>query len=189
MKKKILVLAFIALCLSMISYATVAYFTYEDTATNVITMGNIRIELQETAIPEGGGEPIPFKDAYDVLPGKEVSKIVQIKNVGAQQAWIRISVESSIALAEGVEGEGDPSLIGFDLNKECWIEQDGYYYYKEALKPGDTTVPLFTKVKFDPEMGNIYQNSKALIRINAQATQVIHNGDTVLEAVGWPKAE
>lgn len=189
MKRKILVCAFIAVCLSIVAYSTTAYFTYEDTATNVITMGNIKIELQELAIPDSGGAAVPFEDAIDVLPGTDVSKIVQVKNVGAQSAWIRISVEKSIQLAEGTSGDVDLSFVTYDLNTQHWIEKDGYFYYKEALNPGETTQPLFTEVRFAPNMGNMYQQSKAFIKINAQATQVVHNGANVLEANGWPKAE
>lgn len=189
MKKKILVCAFIAVCLSIVAYSTTAYFTYEDTATNVITMGNIKIELQELAVPDGGGEPIPFEDAIDVLPGTDVSKIVQVKNIGVQSAWIRVSVAKSILLADGVTGDVDLSLVTYDLNDQYWTEQDGYFYYKDILDPGETTEPLFTKVMFASEMSNMYQQSKAIIEISAQATQVIHNGETVFEAAGWPEAE
>lgn len=189
MKKKIFVCAFIAVCLSIVAYGTTAYFTYEDTATNIITTGNIKIDLQELAIPEGGGEAIPFEDAMDVLPGMEVSKIVQVKNVGEQPTWVRISVDKSILLAEGVLGQVDLSLVTYDLNTQYWIEKDGYYYYKEVLNPDKVTQPLFTEVSFASNMGNMYQQSKAIIKVTAQATQVVHNGDNVLEAAGWPEAE
>lgn len=189
MKKKIFVCAFIAVCLSMVAYSTTAYFTYADTATNIITTGNVKIELQELAILEGGGTLIPFEDAMDVLPGTEVSKIVQVKNVGEQPTWVRISVDKSILLAEGVLGQVDLSLVTYDLNTQYWIEREGYYYYKDALQSDETTQPLFTKVEFASNMSNMYQQSKAIIKVTAQATQVVHNGDNVLEAVGWPKAE
>lgn len=189
MKKKCLICAFIAICLSIVAYGTTAYFSYEDTATNVITAGDIKIELQEWSIPNGDGEPIPFEDVIDVQPGMDISKIVQIKNTGGQDAWVRISLNKAITLADGVEGEVDLSLISYDLNTEYWIEQNGYYYYNTILKSGETTKPLFTKVKFSPDMSNLYQYSKAVIGVNAQATQVIHNGETVLEANGWPKSE
>lgn len=189
MKKKIFVCAFIAVCLSIVAYSTAAYFTYEDTATNVITMGNVKIELQELSVSDSGGETVPFEDALDVLPGTDVSKIVQVKNIGVQPAWVRISASKSILLAEGRTGEIDLSLVSYDLNTENWIEKDGYFYYKDVLNPGETTEPLFTKVTFASNMSNMYQQSKALIHINAQATQVANNGTTVMEAAGWPNAE
>lgn len=189
MKKKLLVCACVAICLSIVAYGTTAYFTYEDTATNVITAGNLKIDLQEWAIPEDGGELVPFEDAFDVMPGMEVSKIVQIKNIGEQPAWVRISLEKSIILADGVEGEVDLSLVSYDLNTEYWTEKDGFYYYNMKLEPGETTEALFTKVMFSKNMGNMYQHSKAVIEVTAQATQVVHNGESVFEAAGWPDIE
>ena len=123
------------------------------------------------------------------MPDTEVSKIVQIKNTGEQTAWVRIALEKSILLAEGKEGDIDLSLVSCDLNTEYWTEKDGYYYYNLQLAPGEATQPLFTKVSFAKEMGNLYQDSKAVIRVDAQATQVIHNGENVFEAAGWPIAE
>lgn len=189
MKYKVLICTCIAICLSIAAYGTAAYFTHEDTVTNVIAAGNVKIRLQEWRIPEDGGEPVPFADAIDVMPGTEVSKIVSVRNVGRQEAWIRIFVDKSIVLAQGVDGDADTSLITVDLNRAYWTEKDGCYYYNQPLAPGETTEPLFTKVAFSGEMGNMYQHSKALITVKAQATQVIHNGTTVLEAAGWPDAE
>ncbi len=189
MKKRIFVCALIAACLSILAYGTTAYFSYEDTATNVITAGSVKIELREWAIPDKGGAPVPFEDVIDVQPGMAVSKIVEVKNIGHQAAWVRISVDKVIQLAEGVEGNADVSLIEFDINEQYWIEKDGYYYYYTALAPGNTTEYLFSSVIFSESMGNMYQYSKAIIEVTAQATQVVHNGDSALEAAGWPKSE
>lgn len=189
MKKKLFACACIAICFSIVAYGTTAYFSYQDTATNVITAGDVKIDLQEWALPDGGGEPVPFEDVMDVMPGMEVSKIVQIKNIGGQAAWVRISLEKSIVLADGMEGEADLSFVSYDLNTQYWTEKDGYYYYNTLLNSDETTEPLFTKVIFSPSMSNLYQHSKAKIEVDAQATQVIHNGETVFEATGWPKAQ
>lgn len=189
MKRKLFVCALIVICFSIVAYSTIAYFSHEDTATNVITAGNVKIDLQEWSIAEDTGERMPFKDVLNVMPGTELSKIVEIKNTGEQSAFVRISLEKSIRFAEEVEAEADISLMGYDINKEYWTEKDGYYYYNTILLPGETTEPLFTKVIFADSMGNLYQNSTATIRVNAQATQAAHNGVTVLEADGWSKAE
>lgn len=185
MKKKILLFALIAICLSIAAYGTLAYFTYEDTATNVIVVGNVRIALHEWKLTDGG-EKIPFEGAMDVMPGVSVSKIVEVENVGRNAAWIRISVTKAIELAAGRQGEVDLSLIKLDLNTEYWTELDGYYYYNEALQPGQTTEPLFNQISFDCSMGNLYQQSKATMTVQAQAVQVANNGATVFEAAGWP---
>ena len=59
MKKKIAIGAVLVLCLSMLIYSTIAYFNTADTARNVITAGDIKIELQETAINNDGEEILP----------------------------------------------------------------------------------------------------------------------------------
>lgn len=185
MKKKIFVCAILVICLSVAAYGTAAYMSYVDTATNVITAGNIKIALNEWSESESG-EKTPFKDVFDVMPGEAVSKIVEVENVGGQNAWIRIKLDKSLFLADGVEGEIDLSLVSYDIDTENWTEKDGYYYYNHILAPGETTAPLFTQVLFSKNMSNLYQNSQALIKVTAQATQVSHNGQTVLEAAGWP---
>lgn len=189
MKKRLFVCALIAICLSVTAYGTLAYFTHEETATNVITAGDIEIDLQEWAIPDGGGDRVPFEDVMDVMPGVEVSKIVEVKNTGDNAAWVRICLDKSITLADGVEGEVDLSLVSYDLNKDYWTEKDGFYYYNAALNPDQTTEPLFTKVIFSKNMSNMYQHSKAVVEVTAQATQVANNGTSALDAAGWPKAQ
>ena len=121
-----------------------------------------------------------------MLQRMEVSKIVQVKNIGGQSAWIRVSVDKTIQLAEGVDGDVDLSLISYDLNTDFWTEKDGFYYYNTILQPNEVTEPLFTKVIFSATMSNMYQNSKAVIDVTAQATQVANNGTCALDAAGWP---
>lgn len=183
MKKKITVAAAIVLCAAIAVGSTVAYYTHETTAIGRVSTDSVKIELEKWTESEDG-TLVPSGDLDQVLPGLQVSKIVQVKNIGNQDAWVRVSLEEALTLADG--GEGDLSLMTLDLNTQDWTEVDGYYYYLSALEPGAETEPLFTTVSFSPEMDNLYQNSTAYLDVNAEATQVIHNGDTVLDAAGWP---
>ena len=188
MKRKLLAVAVTVICLSMMAYGTLAYFTAEDTAHNVITSGEIDIELQEWADAEKT-TPFPEDGVSGVMPGTEVTKIVEVKNTGANDAYIRVKVEKEFVLSEGVEGETDSGLMKIDFDESRWVDgEDGYYYYKEALAPGAVTEPLFASVKFDPAMGNLYQNSTAKVDVTAYAVQVANNGDSVMDAKGWPEA-
>lgn len=190
MKKKVAAGAVLAICLSVLIYTTIAYFNTADTARNVITSGNIKIELQETALVNDS--EIPFEesqDVYNVMPGQQVSKIVRVENTGDNPAYIRISVDKAIQLAEGAQGDPDTGLVSIDYDSSSWtLGSDGYYYYNEPLAAGATTPALFRNVTFDPAMGNMYQNSKAVIKVSAQATQVKNNGTDVFSAAGWPDA-
>lgn len=185
-KTKIIVLALAVALVAVCAMGTVAFFTDRSTATNVITTGGVDIELLETAVKDG--EVVPFEDVSGVLPGDEISKIVEVKNTGKSDAYVRVSVEKAVTLTEGLEGEVDLSLVKLDINTEKWTEADGYYYYNEVLKPGETTAPLFTTVNFDGQMGNLYQNCTVTVSVAAQATQVANNGTGALTAAGWPEA-
>ena len=181
MKKKLLTICVVAICIAVLSMGTSAYFTTEKAATNVITTGSIEIKLHE--LTEQGGEYVPFEDVGGVMPGAEISKIAFVENTGFSDAWVRIRVEKNIDLA--VEGEVELSLVSLDYNTEHWTERDGYYYYNQKLSSGAKTEPLFTTVIFAPEMGNLYQNSIATVEVTAQAVQVANNGESAFEAAGW----
>lgn len=187
MKRKLFVCSLIAICLSIAAFGTTAYFSYEDNAKNVITAGNVKIDLLEWSAAEAGGDKVPYENNVTVMPNTELSKIVEVKNIGSQSAWIRVSVEKHIQFAEGIEGEPDLSLITLDFDTENWSEKDGYFYYLKELKSGETTEPLFTTVVFSKEMKNKYQKSSAVIDVRAEAVQRVNNGDTAFEAAGWPK--
>ena len=187
MKKKILAVALIAICIAIAAYGTVAYFTYEETVTNVIVAGNIKIALRQWQ-QNAAGEREAYDGPLQILPGASVSKIVEVENTGNNPAWIRISVNKAIELAAGVTGQVDTELICLTIDTQHWTERDGFYYYQQPLQAGEITEPLFTEVVFAGNMGNQYQDSIAILTVVAQATQVAHNGETVWEAAGWPEA-
>ena len=183
MKRKLLILSVLAICIATLAAGTLAYFTSEGKAHNVITTGGVEIAVQEWADED---KQTPFEDLKGIMPGMTVTKIAEIKNTGASDAWVRVKVEKNIKL----QGKGTPDtgLVELTLNTTDWTEKDGYYYYKEALKPGEVTAPIFTAVTFKPDMGNEYQGATATVDIVAQAVQTANNGDTVMDAKGWPNA-
>lgn len=187
MRKKILVFALAALCLSFALTGTLAFFTAEETAHNVITTGGVDIELLEWADED---KTEVFTDVIGVVPGIDVTKIVEVKNTGSAEAWVRLSASTAIILDEGVEGEVDLSLVTIDFNTTDWtLGEDGWYYYNKALKPGEITAPLFTTVSFAADMDNMYQNSDTTVDVMAMAVQSANNGIAATEAVGWPLGE
>ena len=183
MKKKLAVLAIILICLSSVSMGTMAYFTAEETAHNIITTSGIDIELEEWT-----DEGKPFEDVSGVVPGAQISKIVQVRNTGETSAYVRVKVDETFSFAVKGEEEVDWSLITIDYNVSDWTLEDGYYYYDHVLKSGEATVPLFTKVSFAKEMGNAYQNGQLVIDVTAYATQVANNGESALTAKSWTEA-
>ena len=183
MKRQRLILSVLAIRIATLAAGTLPYFTSEEKAHNVITTGGVATAAQEW---EDENKQTPFEDLEGIMPGMTVTKIAEIKNTGASDAWIRVLITKNIQLA----GDGTPNtaLVELELNIADWTEKDGYYYYKEALKPGEVTAPIFTAVTFKPEMGNEYQNATATVDVSAQAVQTANNGDTVMDAKGWPNS-
>ena len=184
MKRKLLILSVLAICVATLAAGTLAYFTSEGKAHNVITTGGVEIAVQEWADEE---KTKPFENLSGVMPDTTVTKIAEIKNIGASAAWVRVKVEKAIKL----QGEGTPNtdLVELNLNLTDWTQgTDGYLYYNKALKPGEVTAPIFTTVTFNVTMGNEYQSATATVDVAAQAVQTANNGDTVMDAKGWPNA-
>lgn len=181
MKRKLLILSVLAICIATLATGTLAFFTAEGKAHNVITTGGVEITVQEWA---DENKQTPFENLNGVMPGVPVTKIAEIKNTGASDAWIRVRVEKNIRLAG--DGAPDTDLVELALNTTDWKEKDGYYYYNNALKPGAVTEPIFTKVTFDAAMGNEYQNATATVDVFAQAVQTANNGASAMDATGWP---
>lgn len=218
MKRKLLLLSAVLICIAIAAAGTLAYFTSDTTAHNVITSGGVDIGIREWADTEKKTE---YKDADigNVMPATKVTKIAEIINqpdedVTSAQAWIRAKVDVEITLNKDtiaalkakdpnfVEPTPNTALVILNGRGAHWSEQqdDGYYYYTEPVDPSEVTEPLFAEVEFDAKMGNEYQNCSVKIFITAEAVQTAHNPDpvdkdgnpvevTVWNALGWPVSE
>ena len=187
MKRKLLLLSVMVICIAIAAVGTLAYYNTNAIAHNVITTGGVNIELSEWADAE---KTQPFKDPSGVMPGMTVTKIAEVENTGASAAWVRVKVEKAIKLAKEIEGfTPDTALVALNINTEKWEHEGDYFYYKEALQPNEITAPIFTSVTFNKTMGNEYQGATATVDIVAQAVQTASNGDSALTAKGWPASE
>lgn len=216
MKRKLLLLSAVLICIAIAAAGTLAYFTSDTTAHNVITSGGVDIGIREWADTEKKTE---YKDADigNVMPATKVTKIAEIINEPdpekspSAQAWIRAKVDVEITLNEDtiealkakdpsfVEPTPDTALVILNGRGEHWsaLQDDGYYYYTEPVDPSEVTEPLFAEVEFAARMGNEYQNCSVKIFITAEAVQTAHNPDpvddganvTVWNALGWPGSD
>lgn len=95
-KKRLIALVMILAlaCTSMIG-GTLAYFSDDDAEVNTFTMGNVKIDLIEEFDEENA----------ELLPGKDITKAVTVKNDGHNDAYVRVH----IAIPANVD-DGDPSF-------------------------------------------------------------------------------
>ena len=190
MKKKLLLLAMMVICAAVLAPGTLAYFTAEDTAHNVITTKSVDIKIEEWQ--NQVGNPYPT-ELISVMPGTTVSKIVTVKNMEAS-SYIRAKFEIIITRKDGsvmeLSSETLEKIISLTMNGEDWLRKEGdseWWYYNAPVAGGDSTNAFFTEVVFDGmNMTNEYQNCTAQINVKAQAVQTANNGATVMEAAGWP---
>ena len=189
-KKKLLVTA-IATGVAATSFALSTYSYFIDStfaSGNQIHTGYASVELMNVTDSLPGDPDAPIK----IMPGCVVEKSVSAKSTGSYPLYVRIRLESAITLDERYAehaSEIDLSLVSFDIDRENWIEKDGYYYYKEALKQNETTPELMTEIQFSKEMGNIYKDSTITVHVRLEVVQANNNGDTVFDAVGWTTPE
>ena len=106
---------------------TVAYLVaHTDPVTNTFTPGKVSCQVEEE-----------FKD-NDTVKTKAV-----VKNTGNVPAYIRVAVVANTVDENGdITGMADLSQVDW-LNEANWTEgNDGFYYYKGVVQPGDVTENL-----------------------------------------------
>ena len=190
MRKRVLSLAVVLICLSILASTTLAYFTDTAIARNVITSGGIGVEVVEQQRVGGVLQPWPGEPVA-IMPGQTVSKIVSVRNL-EEPAWIRMNYTVTVYDAAGnamtIPAEELDRVIIIEPTGSGWSYKNGWWYYTAAVPAGERTTALFEEVEFSgPHMDNKYQNCTVTVDVTAQAVQKANNGATVWEAKGWPE--
>ena len=181
-------LVLLVVTLGFFTAQTYAYFVESTTSgANQVITGHLDVELL-TIHDDDGGQPERAAIPTKIMPGTSVKQgEVVVKNAGSLPVYVRVQVEKSILESENEISADLDSLIFCNFMADgSWVLQDGYYYYTEALVPGDLTTALFDTVIFSPNMGNEFKNSKIQFRVICQSVQSNGNSDNPLTAFGWP---
>ena len=182
-KSKLLLIAVAAILLTVLTQPTLAYYTIIGTATNVVTSGDISLQIHEKT---ADGSDFPAEGVY-VIPGDIVSKQVSIGNVCDHPFYLRVRL---------VSGSDNESLsaeecLKMDIDTNNWTYEGGYYYFNYILQPGETTPPLFTQVEIvGSKVDQSHIGSMLSLSVKAFAVQSEHNpAEFPWEAAGWPADE
>lgn len=178
MKKKNILIAIALICMLCLIGGTIAGFTREDTSENVITASSLDIELIVLENVDEVEQVISSNT--NIMPGNTKSRIIKIKNISNQPAWIRVEITLNDEMI-------NDDLLTLGELGDKWSIKDGYYYYQDILQPGDTTTDLCKSVTLSNKVSNEYSNQDLILKIDGQATQSKNNGTNVLEALGWPQ--
>ena len=170
MKKKILSICLVAVIAVMaIAGASLAYFTAEDTATNVFTVGNVAIDLTEPEWDKKGAV-----DAPEVYPGEALAKDPTVKNTGKNPCFVRISVTGWDSLKNAKLSAQDITYRTDYVDEklgENWTLYDGYFYYTKVLAVNETTDALFDQIVIPTDVTNGDAATEYKLDVKAYAVQ------------------
>lgn len=129
-KKLLMAVIACGMCVIILSGGICGYYIVNEEIINAVTVGQ-----NVTAIEEDYEPPASMQS------GQVYTKEVTVRNVKGSDCYVRVFAEAS-----------DPYMasgITLDINTDDWTakQADGYYYYKNKLRAGQATEPLFTQVK------------------------------------------
>lgn len=166
-KKTILMLAAMALLLTVTVGSTIAYlWTSTPAVTNTFTPASSGTEIEEDF-------------------NGNVKNNVKIKNTGDVKSYIRAAVVITWQNATGeVLSEVPAADKDYQITwtPEGWTKKDNFYYYNTPVEPGDSTSVLFTACK--PLKAAPKDGYTLHVEIIAQSIQA-EPSYAVTEAWGW----
>lgn len=178
-RKKILLLGLTAAVGCSTFGLTMAYMSDKDQTTNVITVGDVTVDLTETNWkPETG---------VNILPRTEVAKNPEVTNTGSVDAWIFLKVRSPKKNIITVDNKtkrkkpaADVELFSFTPNSKWALvsktdkgsEVEYVYGYKDIVKTKEKTQSLFDSVTMVNYLeGSIDKKEKLTLPVEAMAVQ------------------
>lgn len=189
MRRKVaLTAAAVAMVGTLAVGGTLAWFTDTETATNVVTLGNVDIVLNEDGedsdertsgvAVEGGLE------YSNIMPGDTLPKDVEIAlESGSNDAYVRAQITVSGDLLGLIGEDGDPSHIvtlknGTDEITGWTKTDDGWVAIVEAPakledEPDKNIFKVFDTVTFaGSEITNVYANKEDALKIKVEAQAI-----------------
>ena len=142
MLKKILAWALVvSLTAAAAIGGTLAYLTDRDSEANVFTVGDVKIDLNES-----------FDQGATLIPGVSIEKKPTITNVGPNTAWVWATVAVPAALDKVIDFSGEGNGWGHWTKGPSTTQIDGKDYvlynilHTNALGANTTTDALFSTV-------------------------------------------
>lgn len=117
-----------AMIFSVVLGTSFSYLTANDSAVNVLDVCSVEAPVVEKFTPPG-----------QIHPGDRISKSPQMRNNGDSPCYVRMRFEFSDSDAEKI----CETISG---NAGWTKKEDGFYYWRTALKPGEETGTLFDMV-------------------------------------------
>ena len=187
-RRVMLVVTLCVLCvLAFVLVAQTVSFSARSTkADNVVTFGSVTIQTVET-MKGPDGEEIAVPETEQMSESAPASRIVRVKNVGQEPAYVRVKLSVRAEDRQGAVAPAD-DLATYVFDDARWVEKDGWYYFDVPLAPGETTGAFITGVGFDVRAAQERTgNGLVHLDIDTQGVQVKNNAASAFDAEGWPE--
>ena len=116
-KRRLVILLLIIIAFFIFAISTIAFRIYDKTINNVITFGNIKMQLLLTTLNESNKEIVINNDEnFNITNNSKVSRILKVKNLGKQEFFLRISLEM-IRIDENGKEFNANNLVTYDINE------------------------------------------------------------------------
>ena len=136
-KKCIFIIAIVIIALGIAS-GVYAYLTYKMSIKNMVSLGYNKISLNEI-----------YEPPLNMEKGTSFVKEPYVTNIGNVDCYVRIkSVVSDSRASQYL-------TINYNTEDFTYNDADGYWYYKNVLKPGEKSKSLFTRVSIADDADDI----------------------------------
>lgn len=183
-RKRVVMGLFLILCLGIFSSS--AFLIRKIKTDNVITFGNVKVQLINHTLDENGKE-VEVKDGKEeLLKYEDVSRIIKVKNVCNHPVYVRVKLNTTGKRNQEIFPAED--YVNYKFADEKWQEKDGWLYYTDVLEPNKTTEDLMRGIEFDVNrLTSEYAGSDIEFKAEVQAVQSENNSKNVFAVEGWPE--
>ena len=192
MKKKILTVALVLVLIAIMVSGTLAYFTDNDEVTNTFTIGSVKIEIYENdnattsdTISLGKLTPVVKETPSDDV--SYINKVVDVKNIGANDAYIRTHIAVPTALIDylqlDVTTDGwtyNGTLVGSSTATVKGVAYTVFTYdHAAAVAPNDFTNELLQGVYLKSDVDLAENADGNLVFVKKTNGEITHNSGFV----------
>lgn len=188
MKKKVLTVALVVTLIAIMVSGTLAYFTDNDEVTNTFTIGSVKIEIYENDNATTS-DTISFGKLTPVVkenPSEDVSymdKVVDVKNIGTNSAYIRTHIAVPTALIDYLQLDVTTtgwSYIGSTTATAGGVNYTVFTYdHTAAVAPNDFTNELLQGVYLKSDVDLAENADGNLVFVKKVSGKITHNSGFV----------
>lgn len=129
--KVVILLALLMLLIGGAVGGTLAWLIANTTPiTNIFTVGNISITLEETGATLNGSE---YTKSFKMVPGADIAKDPQVTVEGGSEAcwlFVQVSTEGNVVL--GHDQAAADTYVTYEIDTTVWTELESGVYYKQV---------------------------------------------------------